>query len=395
MNAKVKSLSIPNSINKFLIILFIFISVFLPADNFNIKILSLLLLLIFNIKKCFFGYNASENIISFFGFILTSLTIIWSIILTKDLSNIKLGYMGYILLLYPIVKNEKVNFYNILIKTLDFLAIFIVLMWLFDISKILPMYDNLLLMWFNNSGNAMIGKGSHVVIGVQYFFKTTPLLFLSLMERLKHKRYVLSIIISIAIILSGTRANILCLFFATVFYYTFLFPKRRIRSFAILICVLFLIYVILDGTVVSYVISMFEKKVSSDQVRSGHLKGILEVFKGEPAKLFFGSGFSSVFYSYGINSLTQNIELSYWNLLRQVGLFLFIPMMFMFLYPVFKLIRKKTNYALVLGYVLYLIIAYTNPLLYSSTGMLYVLFMYYKSFQTNKLIVKDNAKIIS
>ena len=121
---------------------------------------------------------------------------------------------------------------------------------------------------------------------------------------------------------------------------------------------------------------MFVRKAGSDAIRNGHIQSLLAYWSENPLHFLRGDGFSSSFYSSGIGDYTSNIELSYWNLLRQVGVFPFLATIIMLVYPLWPIIRKKENVMMLIGYVAYLIVAYTNPLLYSSTGLTVILFIY-------------------
>ena len=191
-----------------------------------------------------------------------------------------------------------------------------------------------------------------------------------------------------ALLLNGTRANLAMLFVTIVFYACFLLRDKFFRWIVILLAGCALMILFLDGRVFDFVIDIFQRKSSGDVTRAGHLKGIFEVWEANPLKFFVGSGYNSEFYSYGINDYTSNVELSYWNLLRQIGLFSFVAFMFAYLYPIVRLVKKKESYIYILAYVVYLAIAYTNPFLYSSTGVTMLLFMYYligKEFKKGKL----------
>lgn len=387
------NISISYSVNVFLTSIFVLNVVFLPNDTFNLKIITLLFLLLINIPICFNPKTHVDKLIIFFGFFLTSFTIIWSILLTNDLSNISLGYAGYILLLYPIIKTHKINFRKIFLFILNLMAYFTVIMAVLDLLHIVPMETNQLLMWFNTSSNAMIGKGSHLPIYYMIFFKTSPLLFFALLESLYSGKKFRFVVLFISILLSGTRANILILIAVTIIYLCFFHKNTRLRHAFMLLFVCAVIVLLIDGRVLGLIYDMFARKSSSDAVRAGHIQGLLEYWRHNPINFIVGSGFSSQFYSYGVNEMTSSIELSYWNLLRQVGLLFFIPMMNMYLYPVFKLIKFRNQRHLILAYLAYLVISYTNPFLYSSTGLVAVLFMYY-TYGRLKLAKNMNIKQI-
>lgn len=367
-----------NKINTTLFYIFLFNVIFIPNDTFGLKIISLAILLTLNIKCIFSPRTNDEKAVFIFGFILTSFTIVWSTFLTKELiANFKAGYPGYILLLYSVIKKYRIDLYKILIEILHLLALFSIGMAFLDISGILDMYDNAILNWFQQSSNAMIGKGAHLPIYYMLFFKTTPLLFVALLHDLSYKKAFYGIISFCALLLSGTRANIFMLFAVVCLYLCFMQKNQvlKLLSFTVVCVSVFLI--VCDGRVINFVIDMFQRKSGGDATRAGHLQGILEVWKNNPVSFFIGSGYSAKFYSYGISQCTSNVELSYWNLLRQDGLILFVFTMIMYFYPIFKLIRQRRNYEMILAYVAYLIIAYTNPFLYSSTGLSMVLLMYY------------------
>jgi hypothetical protein len=249
-----------------------------------------------------------------------------------------------------------------------------------DVIGILDIYNNPILMWFYYSNNAMIGKGSHVTFYYLIFFKTSPLLFLSLFYCLKNKKYFSALINCIAIFFSGTRANVFILVACLIFYFIFLQPNKTFRHISIILCIFALVYILIDRSIINYIVDIFERKSSSDLVRNGHLLGIFKYWSTNQLNFLVGSGFSSEFYSYGVGEYVSNIELSYWNLLRQVGLLPFIVIFCIYLYPLVSLSKDKNNYWIIISYVAYLIIAYTNPFLYSSTGVTLLLFLYFKMF---------------
>lgn len=374
------------SINKAILIVFIFNVVFIPNDTFNLKIISLLLLLLCNFNLFLSPKTLDEKVICCFGLGLTSFTILWSLILTVNINNIALGYGGYILLLYCIIKKYEIDLKRILLTILKLLAYFLVIMALLDLTHILDMYNNKMLMWFQNSSNALIGKGPHLPIYYMLFFKTSPLLFFSLYDCFQNKKWFSGIIVISAILLSGTRANIFLLAFAITFYFCLLYPRRKVRLLCCFVFAVLALLIIADGRIIKFVLDMFVRKASSDAVREGHIYGLLEYWKANPINFLIGSGYSSQFYSYGINAMASSIELSYWNLLRQVGLILFIFFGIMYLFPALKLFKNREQRPIIFAYLFYLIIAYTNPLLYTSTGVTALLFMYYMCFLNKNLV---------
>ncbi len=384
-----KFIKIRRNINTILLFLFALNAIFLPADTFQLKKIALILLLILNCD-CFLKIRKKDERLAFlFGFFLTGLSIGWSFLLTENLfDNIRIGYVGCILLLYPIIRRDRINFIKMVAHILIAMAYFVVIMGLLDFLDLIPMYSNPYLMFLYNTGNALVGKGAHLPLGQMIFMKTSPMLFLSLayaflqpysfMEPLSFMKikYVNVVVISLALILSGTRANLLmCVVFALFCYVYCLRSRTKQRVFLYGVCVLALFF-LGDGALFQMVWDVFVRKASSDEVRNGILVSIFRVWEENPIKFFLGSGFSQTFYNLGRDEEAYNVELSFWNLLRQLGLPLFIAMMVNYLYPAMRLLKQQKNTLIVLGYVCYLIIAYTNPLLYSSTGMTVLLWMY-------------------
>lgn len=368
-------------INVVLLWFFVVNATFVPADPFELKKIALFFLVALNLDVYLKLKTRDEWISVLFGFGLTSLNIVMSWILTGNLfKNIVLGYMGYILILYPVIKHYHINFIKIVHKTLVSLALFIVIMASLDLLKIIPLEANKLLTWLHNSGNAMIGKGSHLPTGYLIFMKASPLLLLCIPYYFVKKKFLTVAFLATALFIAGTRANLFVCFAVLLCCYAYQYiwieqdQKKKIICITVIAAAALL--VMIDGRVINYVLDMFTRKADSDSVRHGTLVSILELWKNDPFRFFIGSGFSSEFYNSGIGAMSSNVELSYWNLLRQVGLLSFLLMMLMYLWPIYALVRERKHIIFVLGYLAYLVVAYTNPLLYSSTGILAVLYMY-------------------
>lgn len=363
--------------HKCLIALFVFCAVLFPQDVAHIKILSLGILLMFAVLNILSGKKSGFDIVVIiFGLMITSINIVLSSIITQDiLGSLKIGYPGFVLLIWFIIKKYGMFFKQIFFIALKLICIMIILFAALDIANVLKLTANPIAMWFHNSGNAMIGYGTSIT-GIILFFKTTPLLLLLQNDYFKNRKYVRGFIVCFAMILSGTRANMLTSIL--LIFVHFIFIEKNKKAKKIFWLVVLLAALLTANKVTTLIKNLFEAKSGSDSVRSGHLRGILLYWKQNPISLLFGSGFTSEFFSYGTNSYVSNIELSYWNLCRQVGLIMFIILMAMYIYPIFKLLKYKKKYlSEICAYVGFLVIAYTNPFLYSTTGMMILLFMYY------------------
>ena len=161
------------TVNVALFYIFIFNAVFIPNDNFNLKILSLGALLVLNVTNVFTPKSADERVAFVIGFLVTGFTIVKSFLLTTDLiGNVRIGYPGFILLLLPVIKRYKIDFYKAFMAVLRALALLTVVLACLDLLHIVDMYANPILNWYSESGNAMIGKGAHLPLYYIIFFKS-------------------------------------------------------------------------------------------------------------------------------------------------------------------------------------------------------------------------------
>lgn len=176
-------------------------------------------------------------------------------------------------------------------------------------------------------------------------------------------------------IISGTRSTTLLpllLFVAILFVFCrnrryfnyFFYPTAFIAVLAIAV-ILFKL--------------LMEKSEASNLVKYAHITSYLELFERNPLFLIFGQGPATYFYSEGFRHMTNITEWTYLELLRCYGIFsaviLYViikPLVLMFKY----INTQEVVIAFILGYMLYLVIAGTNPLFLSSTGMLVVLSVY-------------------
>ena len=124
---------------------------------------------------------------------------------------------------------------------------------------------------------------------------------------------------------------------------------------------------------------LMEKSEASNLVKYAHITSYLGLFERNPLFLLFGQGPATYFYSEGFRHMTNITEWTYLELLRCYGIFsaviLYViikPLVLMFKY----INTQEVVIAFILGYMLYLVIAGTNPLFLSSTGMLVVLSAY-------------------
>lgn len=176
-------------------------------------------------------------------------------------------------------------------------------------------------------------------------------------------------------VISGTRSSVLLpVFLACLILFIFCRNGRYIRYLfypaALLFCFLFVTLIMM---------LLMEEDEPSNLVKYAHLASYKELFNENPLFLLLGQGPATEFYSIGFRKMTLKTEWTYLELLRNYGM-LCLPILYVILRPLFELIKQSIKYdsalTIAAAYIIYLVIAGTNPLLLSSTGMLVILSAY-------------------
>lgn len=193
------------------------------------------------------------------------------------------------------------------------------------------------------------------------------------MQRLGY--VLLFVLFTVAFFMSGTRSTMLLPFFmlgvvlfnriaGTKHLKYFLFPALAIFAITLVLLVLML---------------ALEKGEHSNTIKFAHLTSYAQLFADNPLYLLWGQGPGTWFYSSGFGAMTDETEWTYLELLRNYGL-LCIPMLYVYILPLIRLWPQiRTNnftFGIFCTYFFYLLIAGTNPLLMSSTGIIMVLMAY-------------------
>jgi hypothetical protein len=117
---------------------------------------------------------------------------------------------------------------------------------------------------------------------------------------------------------------------------------------------------------------MLNPAEESNSVKIGMLNDYYRVFS-DPVYLLFGQGLGSYFNTSLRGMESYITELTYLEVFRNFGLLLGLVMMFLITYPIIYTFYIDTTFNIkhvVVGYITYLIMNATNPLLFSSGGML-------------------------
>ena len=220
------------------------------------------------------------------------------------------------------------------------------------------------------------------------YFRTSPLLvfplayFLQriLIDKTRKARFIhyfILIAIIVTLFLSGTRANLVSLLFIILFYGCLWTFKKSKPAFILLTIVLSFLFIYEISTILTI---LFDKSEISNSVKLGHFESYLDYFSQNGLQLFFGQGFGGAFYSSGFNKLTTVTELTYLETVRVWGLPITFIFILILLLPFIKDIRHKNFSSVSIAYLAYLFIAGTNPFLFSSTGMMVLVYVFSRSF---------------
>lgn len=246
--------------------------------------------------------------------------------------------------------------------------------------------DVLYKFYMAHDATLMIGKRSFLGINIMsFFYKTLPVLILPLSiyayrffntKGGKKNDLLIMLLLLFAIFLSGTRASMLAgiLIFAINFI---LWLYRSNFGKLVMIPILFAFLMTFGFLTLSLIL---EKEEGSNKVKYSNLDSYSELFTKHPTLLLTGQGAGSFFYSKGRQEMVVLTEWSYLEILRMFGIIGASVVIILFVLPLYLIYKKrkilKYWFPLFLGYLLYLFVGGTNPLLLGSTGMIVLIAAY-------------------
>lgn len=364
------------SVNNLILFVFLTICIFFPADPYSIKLVALALLLIFNgmliVRKI---SGAGYRSVLIFGLMFPIVIMLQSILLTGNVgASISGAYSPVILLLLIPIVEENLSFKKYVLILLKIMSVCILLIAVADIAGVFNVNGaNFIRNSFYKYGMGMMGKSPAYSSYYRIFFKASPLLVLLLDDSISKQDYKWILVTFGSLWFTGTRANVFSALIIIFFRYLIWSDSKKISRYLIggAILVLSLLNI---PRIYNMIVGQMNTTgaMASDLVRAGEIVAYREVFSN-PFKLIFGTGFGSAFYNYGRDSIGYTSELSYFEMIRCVGLIFAIPFFIFVLKPIFS---KKVKSDYKLSFICYLIIAGTNPLLFSSTAMIIYMFLY-------------------
>ena len=123
---------------------------------------------------------------------------------------------------------------------------------------------------------------------------------------------------------------------------------------------------------VAAVVLLLNLELSNDgtNIRIGHLRSVYDEFASRPAALSFGFGAGSTFYSEGFQEVTDNIELSQFEILRKYGLFGLTVLIVYIAAAAARARAIEATVPLAEAIACYFLVAMSNPVLLTFGAML-------------------------
>ncbi len=245
------------------------------------------------------------------------------------------------------------------------------------------------------SKNNMIMISTRSFLGLDItsiYYKSSPILIILLsyycylffyFSKNKKKHLIYVLLFFITLLCSGTRANMFSAILIICIISSWKIRESFGRPFFITLFLSFIIIVSL------FTIKMLSEKEESVEIKGGHLNSMIELFQKDPSIILLGQGPGSLYYSKGVNDYIAISEISYFEIIRMYGIIGGGFILFLFFFPIILLFRLKTQEgrAIGYGYLAYLFIGGTNPLLISSTGIILLATVYSYIYSKKKQII--------
>lgn len=216
------------------------------------------------------------------------------------------------------------------------------------------------------------------------YFKTAPLLvipvaYYSYLTMTTHgknifKNMVLLLINAIALFMTGTRSSIIfsiSIPSLTLFYYS---KNRLLYSFPLVLVFLILVYIFSDSMK-----DMFDIDDISNFTKLSYIDDYLKVFQN-PKNILIGQGLGTSIYLSSLDVYLAATELTYLDIMRHYGFILGVICILLLTYPFIKHKLYNKEFYLLIAYASYLMMSAVNPFIFSSSGMVVLSAILYRSF---------------
>ena len=368
-----------NYILKFFLIAFLLSCVFDPADKlFGLKVpLFISCWVIFFISKKSFDFKFPKEIVNFILFFLAVPIISISYYFIFDGSE---PFGGFSLIksflfisLVLILFSKKIDLIPSLSKVLSLLSFSIILVYL--IILINPSLFGAIYEFGLSTGIFHIGQrvySSNLKLW-SIFFVTSPMIIIAIayyfdlaFKSRKFKYYFLLAINVFAMFIAGTRNNMLMSILLP--FILFIIYSKNKKLVSLMVFLTLIVGAIYFTDVLGDLLSSEEE---SNKTKLSLLEDYKEVFS-DPKVLLFGEGLGAYRYWDSIGRFYFTSELTYFEIFRYFGIFFGLVVIYFMFYPVLYYYNRNKfkEKHIIISYFLYLIMSFTNPLFFSSLGML-------------------------
>lgn len=237
--------------------------------------------------------------------------------------------------------------------------------------------------YINSHSNGFFGNKNFLsgdILPNVYFQGTLSVIICGALS-LRNKNFVAFFIILIGLILAPSRFGFIVLMLWAGFIF---FRKSLIRIIFLPIILIVAFEILHNLSFGTELLSVFTGESDSLQVRNGHILSIYRIFQKYPLYFLFGQGPGSIFFTTGTSSLTDNIEISQLEYIRKYGILSFLLFCLFYFMPLIS--NLKSDLYIKGSLVLYFIVSFSNPVLFSIFSMLFLAFAYVEIFdnKTNK-----------
>lgn len=243
---------------------------------------------------------------------------------------------------------------------------------------------DILYLYFTEKANMTIMIAKRETLGISmtmFFHKASPFLFLplsvSLINFKNYKNIIASIIFMIPIIIGGSRTPILCALCIVGFSILSRIHSKVFKSFIILLTISLL-------AVLTFNVVM--EAQSAEEMKFGAFDSYTNSLTLNPRNFLFGQGIGGK-VEIPERGMMAYSELSIMDLFNQYGILVGFLYLLFLIYPFINLFYSKNRLLknIAIGYIFYVVVSATNPLLFSSTGWFVLCIIYSIFIKSNKI----------
>lgn len=364
-------------VNNILLTLLVWSIALFAYDKYNIKTTLLCIVLLYNIEtiiRHIINYR-KNRIVFIFAIIFPVLLCFLSVVingrgLVESVSGV---YVCIYLLLVFILEDSDFDICKALNQIMTFLAFLLIIIGLLDFTGIVDLYSNGLCTIIKNLNEGAFYKNSNAIFYYVLFIKTSPLLVFNFIYTLVFKKYIQAVITVIALIWSGTRANIYITAVMLIIYLLFII-KSNVKKYLFSLVSILLCYIGYNNTVDRIEI-INNAKSKGDEVRRLIVPSIINTLNEKKVRWFVGMGNGSTYYSIGRGFMVDGEEIAYLEFLRLHGLIGVAFLLVFLLLPIKKIFFSDYRWVL-LPYFSFLAISVVDPFLFTSTSFIVYVIVY-------------------